>query len=432
MKKVLIISYYWPPSGGAGVQRWVKLSKYLQRKGLDPVVLTVDEKYASYPNIDETLLKEVPPSLRVIKTKSFEPLNLYARIVGKQNLSTAGFANIKRENLVFRIAAFLRSHLFYPDPRRGWNRYAFRQASNIIVSEKIDTVLTSSPPHSTQLLGYRLKRKYGIKWLSDMRDPWTDIYYYKKLGHSAFSAAVDRYLEKKVLVHTDKIITVSKGLKKLFLSKSATLLPSNILVLPNGFDPEDLPPSSSPPPATPFRISYTGSMSDQYEPYPFLDAMRRFVDEHPQEKIELKIVGLPSENITMYIHDSGMDKYTLICPYKPHHEAVKVMLDSHVLLLVIPVGTASGMILTGKLFEYLGCRRKIINLGPTDGDAAEIINECQAGKTFDRTSGQELYEYLQELFRNFKLGKREVFNEAAILKYSREYQAGKIMEWIQT
>jgi len=191
MQKVLIITYYWPPSGGAGVQRWVKLSKYLSRIEIEPIVLTVDERYASYTQIDESLLKDIPEDIKVYKTKSFEPIRLYSRFVGMKNVPTAGFSNVDRSKKSLKLLSWLRSNLFIPDPRKGWNKYAFSMAEKIIKEENIRTVITTSPPNSTQLIGLRLRREWGIKWIADFRDPWTDIYYYDNLGQSDRSKRID-------------------------------------------------------------------------------------------------------------------------------------------------------------------------------------------------------------------------------------------------
>ncbi len=195
-QKLLIISYYWPPSGGPGVQRWLKNTKYLVKHGVQPYVITVDEKYASYFQVDESLEKEVDPGVNVYKTRSFEILNLYKKFSRDGHLPTSGFSNAGATSMKQKITTALRSNLFIPDPRRGWNRYAFRQAKALIRTEGIDTVLTTSPPHSSQLIGLKLKRQMGVRWIADFRDPWTDIYYYSDFGHSRLSSYLDGRMEK--------------------------------------------------------------------------------------------------------------------------------------------------------------------------------------------------------------------------------------------
>jgi len=199
MKKVLVITYYWPRSGGAGVQRWLKFTKYLPEYGWEPVILTVKEECASYAQWDETLAKEINPSLKVIRTASFEPYSLYVRISGKKEIPYGGFTNEGNPTFFQKLSRFIRGNFFIPDPRRGWNRYAIKAAKKLMEEEKFVAIITTGPPHSTHLIGYQLKLITGIKWIADFRDPWTDIYYYKDLSHSMPAKWYDRKLEKKIL-----------------------------------------------------------------------------------------------------------------------------------------------------------------------------------------------------------------------------------------
>ena len=210
MKKILIITYYWPPSGGAGVQRWLKFTKFLPEFGFKPVILTVDDNAASYAQLDESLLKEIDPNLSVYKTKTFEPYNLYRKLSNKKEIPYGGFSNQRKITLFEKLSRFIRGNLFIPDPRRGWNRYAIKKALELIRSEQIEVVVTTGPPHSTHLIGKKVKEKTGIRWIADFRDPWTDIYYYKDLYHLGLANKLDRYLEKNVLKLADQIITVSE------------------------------------------------------------------------------------------------------------------------------------------------------------------------------------------------------------------------------
>ena len=181
MKKILIITYYWPPSGGAGVQRWLKYSRYLPDNQIQPIVVTVDPQKASYPVIDNSLLYEVPSSVKVHFTDTFEPFEMYRIVSRKNQIPFAGFANEGKLTMFKKFVRFIRGNFFIPDARIGWNKYAFAKCCALIEKENIDTILVTSPPQSSQLIGLRLKKKYKLKWIADVRDPWTDIYYYDKL-----------------------------------------------------------------------------------------------------------------------------------------------------------------------------------------------------------------------------------------------------------
>ena len=175
MKKTLIITYYWPPGGGAGVQRWLKMARHLPDFEIEPFILTVDPGYATYPATDNTLENDIPRGLKVFKTKATD----YFRILSKDKkaISSAGFAKEGKNSFREKVARFIRGNIFIPDPRRGWNRFAFGKAVEVIDNNGINTVITTSPPHSTQLIGLKLKKRFPeIKWIADLRDPWTDIY----------------------------------------------------------------------------------------------------------------------------------------------------------------------------------------------------------------------------------------------------------------
>ncbi|MFT5667658.1 MAG: glycosyltransferase involved in cell wall biosynthesis, partial [Vicingaceae bacterium] len=297
MKKVLIISYYWPPSGGAGVQRWVKYSKYLNSAGVDVSVITVDDKVASYSSIDESLIKDVDSNIKVYRTKSFEIINWYSSLVGKKNVPTAGFSNVNNEGWIQKLATAIRSNFFIPDPRIGWNKYAYKKAIEIIQKESITTVITTSPPHSTQLIGLKLKRKLGIKWIADLRDPWTDIYYYDLLRHSSISNKINKQFERKVFKHADQILTVSKGLKNLFSQRFGSKIGKKTTIIYNGFDEDDFNGKTKSSINKNFTISYTGTISDQYDPILFLEALDTVSKKLSNISIMLQFVGTISSNI---------------------------------------------------------------------------------------------------------------------------------------
>ncbi|HRQ31008.1 MAG TPA: glycosyltransferase, partial [Saprospiraceae bacterium] len=266
MQKILIITYYWPPSGGAGVQRWVKLVKYLSVQNIEIHVLTVDQQYASYSMTDHSIISDIPDNIHIHKTKSFEPINIYGKIVGKNKIPIAGFSNVDNFSLKQKTVNFLRSNLFIPDPRKFWNYFAIKKAKELILKNGIEVVITSSPPHSTQLIGRKLKKLLKVKWIADLRDPWTDIYYYPLLYHSKLSKKIDRYYEKKTLESSDAIITVSESLKELFLQKLQDLPKDKFTIIPNGFDEADFEPAKIIKDFDKFVINYTGSMSLEYHP----------------------------------------------------------------------------------------------------------------------------------------------------------------------
>lgn len=420
MKKVLIISYYWPPSGGAGVQRWLKLSKYLSKIGVDVYVLTIDPKSASFPSIDDSLEKDIESSVKVFKTKARNYFKLYETLVGKKNVPKAGYSNVNSEKSSQKVVSTLRSHLFIPDPRKGWNKYATSRAIELINEFGIENIITTSPPHSTQLIGLEVKKRLPqVNWIADLRDPWTDIYYYKLLGHSKFSRAKDKRLEKSVLENASILTTVSGGFKRMFLSKGLDIKPDDIKVITNGFDADDFSQLDVKTNDR-FTVTYTGTMSEQYSPEMFFNAFKTLQEEYPED-CSLKIVGTISPAISSYIDQLELE-FEFIRQV-PHEEVVEYQNTAHILLLVIPDVVNSDGIIPGKLFEYLASRNRIIVLGEKDGDVAGIVEEANAGRTFSRPEEKELYSYMKSLLLKLKEEKLDKIPHENVSKYSRTFQA---------
>lgn len=431
MEKVLIITYYWPPSGGAGVQRWVKMVKYLSGYDFEIHVITVDEQYASYLSTDLSLIADIPDNVHIHKTRSFEPINIYGKIFGKSKIPTAGFSNVDNSSWTQKAANFLRSNLFIPDPRRCWNHFAKKKALELIKSKNIGLLITSSPPHSTQLIGYQLKCRTGIRWIADLRDPWTDIYYYRLLNHSRISQMIDHTYEQKTLEHADVVLTVSPSLKELFQRKYPNLSGEKFFVIPNGFDPADFKESRIEENHKKFIISYTGSMSLEYNPQSFLSVLSGLLEDAIIKDIEINFYGNVHQKIRQFISGSPIKDHTRFIPRIPHDEIIHRQLSSHVLLLIIPdVDHAEG-ILTGKLFEYLATGNRIICLGPKHGDAARIIEDCEAGATFERTDERTIRTYLIDLYQQFEHRHWVRKVSLNVLKYSRTAQANELNQLLQ-
>lgn len=429
IKKILIITYYWPPSGGAGVQRWTKLSKYLRRNNLLPYILTVNENSASYMQTDKSMEKDILPDMPVYKTKSFEPINIYASLVGRKNVPDAGFSNTNTNKLSQKIISFIRSNLFIPDPRKGWNKYAYKKAVEIIKKEDIKYVITSSPPHSTQLIGLKLKKNFDIKWIADFRDPWTDIYYYKFLRNSVLSDSVNRKYEKQVLLNSDIVLTVSEALKQLFAQKDPGINKDKIHIIPNGYDNDDFE-NIMKMRNEKFTICYTGTMADNYEPAVFFKILKKVMTFNPATIIQLQIIGKITEKIKNEILNEGINLEFI--PVVPHNEIVVYQARADLLLLVIPnVENAQG-ILTGKIFEYLATGNSILCIGPEDGDAAQIINVCEAGKTFSRNNEIGIEKFLNEILNQYMTNTPNSGNRKEVEKYSRKCQAEEIIRIINS
>jgi len=401
MKKVLIISYYWPPSGGAGVQRWLKFVKYLPGFNIHPYVLTVDPKCASFPVLDKSLEKEVPESVQVFKTKSREPFSFYKKFTRESEIPYSGFVNQGSPGILNKIARAIRGNFFIPDARVGWNKFAFKKALEIIKKYEIDTIITTSPPHSTQLIGLKIKIETGMTWIADLRDPWTDIYYYKQMYHTSWAKKRDEKYERKVLETTDYTIVVSKSIKKLFENKFPNIKENKIHVIPNGYDETDfnfeLENSEEK-----FIITHIGTLSNSQDIDSFLLAYQQLSKNNPSIPFLLKFVGNISSLHQSRINQLGLNGITKYQSHVSHLEAIKFMMSSSILLLSLAKMKGNKGILSGKLFEYLAAQRAILGIGPTDGDASGIIRECNAGEMFYYTDQTGILNFLNSKLTMWK------------------------------
>jgi glycosyltransferase involved in cell wall biosynthesis len=396
MKKVLIITYYWPPSGGAGVQRWLKFAKYLLEFGWQPVILTVDPEYATYPQRDESLANEIHPDCLVYTTKSFEFYNLYKLISGKKEVPYGGFANESKESLFQKISKFLRGNFLLPDPRKGWNNYALKKATELIQKFDIKTVVTTSPPHSTQLIGLKLRRKFKIRWIADLRDPWTDIYYYDQFRHTGLARKIDQNLERKVVENADLLLTVSEDVKRIFSGKTQLPAGEKIFVVPNGFDEEDflIKPVKS---ESKMVITYTGTISESYDVDGLLLAIGQ-LDEKIKQDLLFRFVGKVPSSIAQKFESAGLS--TELVGYVDHSKSIEYLFLSDLLLMVVPRVKNNKGIITGKFFEYLASQRPVLAIGPTDGDLAKIIKNTECGQLFDYEDVTGIGKYIQEQLKN--------------------------------
>jgi len=426
MKKVLILTYYWPPSGGAGVQRMLKFVKYFPYFGIEPIVITVDEKKASYQIFDYSLVNDINSATRIIKTSTFEPFEFYKLIGNRKEIPHSGFANDTNPSFFQKIMRFVRGNLFIPDARKGWNKYAYKIACNIIKNEKIDTIITSSPPHSTQLIGLKLKKKFNLKWISDIRDPWTDIYYYKQLYHTKLAKKIDSKYEQKVLENSDAIIVVSQSIKELFKQKTKKVIENNIYVIPNGYDEDDFFRKNEIS-SDEFLITYTGTYADIYIINGFLEAYKKFIFELTNPNVKLRFIGKISESLIKKVNELNISDFVEFKEYLPHKESVNQLLKSSLLLLIIPKIEKNEGILTGKLFEYLGSYKPILCIGPIEGNASDIIKYCNAGATFDYFDSINMFNYLMKIYfnQNITLPDIERINE-----FSRKILTKKVSDLI--
>jgi glycosyltransferase involved in cell wall biosynthesis len=430
-KKILIITYYWPPSGGPAVQRWLSLSDELANLGWEVFVVTVHEDFATYQLYDTSHSIRVNDKINVTRTKTREPFGLYKKLFGKKSIPAPGFANESNPSLIKKLARFIRGNLFIPDPRKGWKPYIIEAASTLIQTHNIHQLLTAGPPHSTHLAGAALKKKFpSVKWTCDFHDLWTDVIYYDLLYHLPIVKKKDAALERKVLEDADHLITVGEKYKQKLLSKSPAIDPSKFLICRIGYD-EHYFADQAQTPQQQFVITYTGTMADYYQPEIFFRALKQVAQHHTDTPIVFKMVGILAGNIKDLLKKEGMEHLLQETGYIAHADAIVATRSSSVLLLINPVTKDEEMVIPGKIYEYLAARKPIINITKHQSETAALIASCNAGLTFERTEQAKLESYLGELIMKWKQTRNiDLPANTAIKIYSRKEIAGNLSTFL--
>jgi hypothetical protein len=397
MKKVLILTYYWPPAGGPGVQRWVKFAKYLPTHKFQPIVYCPENP--SYPTLDTTLLQELDSKLTVLKHPIKEPLRFLKFFFNTKTnmLSKGGIPVLKKQGFFERFLLFIRGNFFVPDARIFWVKPSVKYLSSYISKHQIDTVITTGPPHSIHLIGMQLKAKHQLKWFADFRDPWTDISYHKNLNLTQKTQQKHLELERQVLNTSDHIIVTSLQTKQLF----SKITQQPISVVTNGFDDENV---SSIALDSQFSLTHIGSLLDQRNPTLLWNVLSELIEELPDFKanFQLVLVGNVSVDVRRSIESEGLKSYSKIVGSVAHNEAVIFQRKTQALLLIEANTTEASYIIPGKLFEYLNANRPIVALGPKQSDVPSILKETQTGMYFDYDDKNALKSHILDLYNCFK------------------------------
>jgi hypothetical protein len=398
MKKVLIITYYWPPAGGPGVQRWVKFVKYLRDFGIEPIIYTPENP--TYPILDPHIAADIPEDLTLLKTKIFEPYAL-ASLFSKEKTQkiSAGIIPTKKPSLLDKLLLWIRGNLFIPDARVLWVRPSVKYLSEYLTEHPIDTIITTAPPHSLHLIGLRLKEKFpSLRWIADFRDPWTTIGYHSQLRLTKRSARKHLAMECTVLQTADTLIVTSPSTQREFQAKTSR----PIEVITNGYD-DDFPtqtPSLSPY----FLLSHIGSLLSERNPEPLWQVLSEMTKEQPDFRRDLRLclAGKVSDEVLTSLQKWQLTGYLDLKGYISHTEAIALQRQSQLLLLLEINHPKTEGIIPGKLFEYMASQRPILALGYKQWDVKDIIAQTQTGITLSLTDTQAIREALTHYYTLYK------------------------------
>ena len=425
MQKVLIITYYWPPAGGPGVQRWLKFVKYLGEFGVQPIVFVPENPH--YPLLDESLLEEVPKNVEIIKQPIFEPYGLASVFSSKKTkrISSGIIQDFKKQSFLERLILWIRGNCFIPDARKYWVKPSIKKLMEIIAERNIETVITTGPPHSVHLIGQGLKEKLNIRWMADFRDPWTSIGYHTKLKLTRVSQRKHKQLEKAVLNDADKIVVTSMTTKKEF----EQLTSKPIMVITNGYDirPLELEQDQK------FTISHIGSLLTARNPESLWQAISTLVQGNDVFCAHLKIqlIGVVGDRVMESIKAFGIEEHVEIVDYVSHSEVLKYQAKSQLLLLLEIDSQETKGIIPGKLFEYFNAQRPILAIGPEDWEAGQLVENHQAGDYVSHGNIETIKKLLLERFQQFQDGSLDC-NSTGVEQYHRREltkKLAKILIW---
>lgn len=419
MEKVLIVTYYWPPAGGPGVQRWLKFTRYLRDFGIEPVVYVPDNPH--YPLQDRSLEDQVP-DVEIIRKPILEPY-AWASLLGRKEtreISSGIIPAESRQGFLQRMLLFIRGNFFIPDARKFWVKPSIKFLSTYIREQGIRKVITTGPPHSLHLIGLGLKKQAGVKWVADFRDPWTSIGYHDKLRLTRFAQKRHRELERRVLQQADQLITTSFTTREEFQRITRT----PIEVITNGYDQEKVPGTEL---DRKFTLAHIGSLLSGRNPETLWEALAELITENSDfaTAFRLNLVGAVGEQVLESIRRAGLSEHLMVRGYVTHTEAMSLQRSSQMLLLIEIDSPRTRGIIPGKLFEYMVSGRPILAVGPGDADPKKIITQTNTGKFFEYDQKKEMKEYILSAFRTYQDGELRS-HPVGLQQYSRKALTGQL------
>lgn len=415
-KKVLIITYYWPPAGGPGVQRWLKFVKYLPEFDVEPIVYCPENP--SYPLVDTALNSEIHDKVTIIKQPIFEPYK-FASLFSKKKTQTiaSGIISTKKQSLVEKLLLYIRGNFFIPDARKYWIKPSANYLKTYIKEHQVSTIITTGPPHSLHLIGMHLKEELSVNWVADFRDPWTTIGYHNKMKLTTSSQQKHKLFEKKVLQNADRIIVTSPTTKHEF--QQITQQP--ISVITNGYDDDVLGNVAL---DEKFTLAHIGSLLTGRNPEVLWQVLLELILENQDfnQAFELKLIGAVSDDVLSSIKQSGLENHLSLLGYMSHQKAQEQQRQSQVLLLVEINSPETRCIIPGKLFEYMQSHRPIIGFGPDNADFKSIIQATNTGcvYNYDPSEKEIIKEQIVTYFKAYQT-KTLKANGIGIQKYHRKH-----------
>ena len=425
-KKVLIITYYWPPSGGSGVQRWLKFVKYLPSFGWQPYVFTPENP--SFEIRDDTLIKDIPTEAEVIRFPIWEPYGLFRKVSGLAGNKAPGQSDMVtrgRRTLFQSITAWIRGNLFIPDARIFWVKPSVEFLDDFLKSNSINTIITTGPPHSLHLIGLRLKKKNPeLRWIVDLRDPWSEWDLLDTLSLTGWARRKHQRLERDVLKQADRVVTIAPFHVQQFEKSGGR----KVDLITNGFDKSDFSGMQHVR-TSKFTIRHIGMVDELRDPRPFMEALKQVVVDQPELANQINLEFIGSVNSAFRTHvtlDNLLSSMTTFREPISHDELIKTYGETDVQLLILAHTTLAPGNLPGKFFEYLASGNFILGIGPIDGDAADILRETNAGIMIAREKVDEMQSKVKSLLYAWQQNSTAFARDVS--RFERRVLTGKLVE----
>lgn len=426
MKKVLVISYYWPPAGGISIIRPLKLIKYLKEYGWEPVLCTADNPH--YPIEDDAAFREVPEDLEIIKVPIREPYEIYKTITKQKNKSALAdvIQNAPKNTWSHKFSVWARGNFFIPDARCLWIAPVVKKLKKYIASNNIDAIITTGPPHSVNRIGTLLKKECGLPWLSDFQDPWTQVDYYKHFRISSWADARHKKMEQEVFAKADLVTIVSPSWKTDLESIGAR----NVEVIPLGYDPVDF--NTIEKLDEKFSITHLGLLGEDRNPLVLVEVLKELCEELKGFKgnLEFKLVGKVNSVLKSKVEELGMIAQCKFVDQLARPEAINLMQSAQILLLLLNKAENVAGRIPGKLFEYIGANRPILCLGPKETDVERIVTDIEAGVSIDYKNKDELKSYLLLKYQQYLDGTL-ILESKAKEKYTHREVSAKFASYLE-
>ncbi len=425
MKKVLIISYYFPPCGGIGVLRCLKIAIYLRDFGWEPIIYTAEN--AHYPSYDYGNFGDIPEGITILRQPVFEPYSFYKKFTKQKpnaNANNALVATEGKKTWKHTLAVWIRSNFFIPDARAFWIKPSAKFLTNYMKTNHIDAIFSDGPPHTNTLIACLLKEKTGVSWLADFQDPWTQVDYYQRLILTSWADSKHKKLEQKAFKNADAMTIVSEVWKKDLESIGA----KNVSVLVWGYDEDDFKNLQTNYDKK-LTITHAGLLGDDRNPKVLFEVIAELGNELGndfKQIIEIQLIGQVDNAVVESYTKYGIANLVTLIPQIERKEALQYVANSQVLLLLLnQADNAMGRI-PGKLFEYLAVQRPVLCLGLQGSDVDKILQKTQAGNTFTYDNKIALKKQIKLYYEKFKLNKHLHQQNFDISEYSNKKLTEKV------